>query len=449
MASLSEDELLNSAETEILSHAAVYPSPARAHGLFGQSLANMALRGASMAFRFLLMICLAHYLSASDVGIFVLVYASTSLGILLLGARFDVYSTRAICSGEKNAAAIIRDQMIFHLLLYAIVLPLMLLLFAVHLPGAPPLLPWNLALWFYVLLVLEHSGQECNRLFVALGQPLRATFVFFLRSGAWAALVLPLMFFRHDLRNLQTVWVLWTAGGVACLVWSAYWMRRLGWRSASREKVDWGWIKRGLRPSASYTVALGAVQLITTVDRYFLKATWASDYVGVYGFYSNLTNFVPTFAETGIVSIVLPQLLSSASSRDWKRYGDTMGKLTRGVWVIVGAASLLSIPLVFVVLMLVKRQPIYSAFLPAFAILMVSEVIFTLNNIPHNALYANHKDRQILNWSVVSLVAAVVCYAALAPKYGIYGICVGSIVSSAVVLGGKWWDAWKLRISSV
>jgi O-antigen/teichoic acid export membrane protein len=441
MAGLNEDKLINAAEAEILADLSPDAAPASAQSLFGKSVANMALRSFSMAARFLLMIGLAHYLAPADVGIFTLMYASTTLGILLLGARFDVYSTRAICSNERtNPAVIIRDQIIFHLLVYALILPLMLLVFAAH------ILPWQLVGWFYILLILEHAGQECNRLFVALGQPLRATFVFFVRSGAWAAVVIPLMFYAPSYRSLQIVWVLWTAGGIACLLVSGFWMRSLGWRVAMKEPIDWQWIRRGLKPSASYTVAIGATQLISTLDRYFLAATWKPEFVGVYGFYSNLTNFVPTFAETGIVSIVLPTLLLSAAAKDAELYKRTLGKLTKGVWIICGATSLLACALGPIVLMLVKKSPIYSQFLPAFAILVSSAVVFTLTNIPHNALYANHRDYEIARWSVAALITAVICYAALTPTFGIYGVCFGSLVSSAVILAGKWWESRKLAL---
>ena len=440
MASLSEDELINAAEAEVLSGATAYPRPAQAQAIFGKSVANMALRGVSMAARFLLMIGLAHYLSPADVGVFTLMYATTTLGILLLGARFDVYSTRAICANERtNTAVIICDQIVFHVLVYAAILPLMLLLFVAH------ILPWTLAVWFYGLLILEHSGQECNRLFVALGQPLRATFVFFIRSGAWAVVVIPLMFFAPAYRNLQTVWVMWAAGGVASLLFSGWWMRSLGWRAAIREPIDWGWIKRGLKPSMAFTVAIGAMQLVNTIDRYFLAATWKNEYVGVYGFYANLTNFIPTFAETGIVSIVLPTLLASAASKDWDLYQKTMHKMSRGVWLIVIATALLSGAIAPIVLLLVKKQAIYGHFLPAFAILVAAEVAFTLSFIPHNALYANHKDRAIAYWSVVSLIVAVIGYAALTPRFGVYGVSIGLFASSATLLAGKWWSASKFR----
>ena len=440
MATLNEDQLLNAAEAEVLAQQSPYPRPAREQALFGKSIANMALRGVSMAARFLLMIGLAHYLAPADVGVFTLMYATTTLGILLLGARFDVYSTRAICAGERaNTAVIICDQIVFHLLVYAAILPLMLLLFVAH------LLPWHLAVWFYVLLVLEHAGQECNRLFVALGQPLRATFVFFVRSGAWAAIVIPLMYFVPAWRNLQAVWTLWAAGGVACLLFSAWWMRSLGWRTAIREPVDWTWIKSGLKPSMAFTIAIGATQLVNTIDRYFLAATWKDAYVGVYGFYANLTNFIPTFAETGIVSIVLPSLLAAAASGDEELYEKTMRKMSQGVWLIVVATALLSFAIAPIVLVLVRKSPIYAQFLPAFAILVAAEVVFTLSYVAHNALYAHHRDREIANWSVVSLIVAAVGYAVLTPSLGVYGVSIGLFASSATLLGGKWFEAKKLR----
>lgn len=388
-----------------------------------------------MAGRFLLLLGLAHYLSPDDVGIFSLMYASTTLGTLLLGARFDVYSTRAICSSERGPASIVRDQIVFHLVVYALVLPAILGLFALG------VLPWRLAGWFYALLILEHSGQECFRLFVALSQPLRANCVFFVRSGLWAMLLIAVMLGMPATRSLGTLWIFWATGGVVSLIMAGYWMRSLGWRSAIRERVDWEWIKRGLRPSAAFTVAVGAGTIINTVDRYFIEAHRSADHVGVYAFYSNLTNFVPTFAETGIVSILLPALLASAASSDWASYNATMRKLTRGVWVVVLATVLLSLGIAPVILLLVKKDPIYRQFFPAFGLLLLSAAIATLAFIPHNALYARRRDREIAVWSVASLAVALACYLLLTPPFGMYGATIGSIASSFTLWAGKSWSA--------
>lgn len=433
MPSALDEEIIQATEVEAALPAARGP-------LVGRAIANMALRGLSMAGRFLLLLGLAHYLSPNDVGVFSLMYASTTLGTLFLGARFDVYSTRAICSGERSSpAAIIRDQIVFHLLVYAVVLPAMLLLFALG------VLPWPLAGWFYLLLILEHSGQECFRLFVALGQPLRANFVFFVRSGLWAVALIVLMFAAPGFRSLEALWVLWSVGGVVSLLFAGAWMRSLGWRSAIHERVDWDWIRRGLRPSAAFTLAVGAGTIVNTVDRYFIELNRAHEHVGVYAFYSNLTNFVPTFAETGIVSILLPALLASAVAGDMESYRATMRKLTRGVWVVVAATVVLSLVIAPLVLMLVKKDPIYRQFFPAFGLLLASSAIATIAFIPHNALYARHRDRDIAIWSIASLAVALVCYAALTPQLGIYGVCAGSIASSLTLWLGK---GWACRSSS-
>ena len=319
MSSLLDEEVAGLAEQEAISQSSRKP-------LGRTAVANVALRGTSMAARFLLMIGLAHYLSPDDVGVFGLMYASTTLGTLFLGMRFDVYSTRAICSADRSSpAAVIRDQMVFHLLVYVIALPLMLLLFALR------VLPWQLLAWFYLLLVLEHSGQECMRLFVALSQPLRANFVFFLRSGLWALALIALMLASPAYRNLETLWVAWAIGGVASLVMSGLWMRSLGWRSAIRERVDWDWIRRGLKPSLAFSVAIGASTLITTLDRFFIRRFWGGAHVGVYAFYWNLTNFITTFADTGIISILLPSLLAAAASGDSEAYSSILRRMSKGV----------------------------------------------------------------------------------------------------------------------
>jgi len=438
MPSLNEDELLNAAESEVL-EISPGTGPAKVQAIFGKSVANMALRGLSMAARFVFMIAIAHYLAPDDVGVFVLMYASTTLSILVLGARFDVYSTRALCAGERSSPAVlIRDQIVFHLIVYVFVLPLMLLIFAAG------FLPWNILAWFYVLMILEHASQECNRLFVALGQPLRATFVFFLKSSAWSIVLIPLMIASPRFRTLEWVWITWTAGGVVSLLFSALWMRSLGWRRAIHERIDWQWIKRGIKPSITYTVAIGAVQLVSTLDRYFLKASWSDAHVGVYGFYANLTSFISTFAETGTAAILLPALIAATAAGDWRTYQETMSKLAKGVWIIAIGASLLALGIAPVVLMFLKRAPIYATYLPAFGILVLSAAITTLAVVPHNALYTNHKDGEIATASITSFAVAIIGYALLTPKFGVYGVSYASLISSVVFLAGKWWAAKRM-----
>ena len=56
MASLSEDEIINSAEADVLSELGSDPRLSAPRPIFGKSIANMAIRGTSMAARFLLMI---------------------------------------------------------------------------------------------------------------------------------------------------------------------------------------------------------------------------------------------------------------------------------------------------------------------------------------------------------------------------------------------------------
>ena len=113
--------------------------------------------------------------------------------------------------------------------------------------------------------------------------------------------------------------------------------------------------------------------------------------------------------------------------------------------MVVGVTAVLAFGLGPVVLLFVKKDPIYSQFLPALWILIVSQAAITVGLIPHYALHAHHKDRDVARWSAVSMVSALLCYGALVPTLGMYGACIGSLVSSVVIWLGKEWAAGRER----
>src|SRR5699024_6671877 len=87
------------------------------------------------------------------------------------------------------------------------------------------LLPWSVAPWFFVLVVLEHLGQELNRMLIAMSRQLLAGVVLFLRSGLWAFVVALMFWYSAENRSLELVFYAWAIGScLACLLGlSAFW----------------------------------------------------------------------------------------------------------------------------------------------------------------------------------------------------------------------------------
>ncbi len=174
---------------------------------------NIVLRGTTLSSKFLLMFFLAKFVEPKELGLYGLLTATISYALFLLGLDFYTFTTREIIKRERHEwGGLLKDQGALSLLLYVTVLPLLLFIF---LTG---LLPWYVAGWFFILLVLEHLTQELGRVLIAISEQLFASVVLFLRSGIWAVLVTSIMFFRADTRNLDFVLGAWTLGSFVALL---------------------------------------------------------------------------------------------------------------------------------------------------------------------------------------------------------------------------------------
>ena len=126
-------------------------------------LTNLGLRGTTLVSKFLLIFMLARFLEPAELGLYGLLTVSISYGLYFLGFDFYIFTTREILKAEPSGRGqLLKSQVALSLILYAVFLPLTIVLFGLE------LLPWWLLPWFMALLVLEHITQELNRLLVAL-----------------------------------------------------------------------------------------------------------------------------------------------------------------------------------------------------------------------------------------------------------------------------------------
>ncbi|MBS7691513.1 hypothetical protein I0E98_18065 [Pseudomonas lalucatii] len=207
---------------------------------------NISLRGGTLVSKFLLIFFLARFLEPAEVGLYGLLMASVGYAIYWVGFDFYTFSSREIIGAERKLwGSMLKDQAVFFLFMYVLLLPLLMLVFI------KGLMPWYLAPWFFLLLILEHLGQELNRLLVAISEPLLASFVLFLRSGAWVCVVLPLMWLDPELRKLEAVLAAWSVGvGVACCLGfiRVVHLRLEGWLTA----IDWHWVWKGVKSRSHF-----------------------------------------------------------------------------------------------------------------------------------------------------------------------------------------------------
>lgn len=194
------------------------------------------------------MLVMARYMSPEELGIFGLLSVTIGMAILFLGMNFNAFNAREILARPMgDIPLLIRDQGVFHGLMYVLVMPLLLLVFTAG------FIPWTYLGWFYTLLVLGHISEEIYVLFITLSRPVTANIVLFVRFGAWAYAVSLAGVFMESARNLEVLLLCWVAGELISLIIAAICLKDLPWKRIQTNQVNWLWIRYGFKTSIFFS----------------------------------------------------------------------------------------------------------------------------------------------------------------------------------------------------
>ena len=360
-------------------------------------LSNTALRCVTLACRLLLVLMLAGFLPAADVGLFGLFFISVNFGLILAGLNFHAYSNREMVSADRaTRSRMVFNQLVLYLIAYAVLLPLAIATFTAG------YLPWNLFGLFLAIMVVEHLTYEAYRLFVALGRPLAAGMTGFIRGASWVLLTPPVFYLREDLQSLQTVLVLWLFGGMTTLVYTAILLYRDGY-SLRTAQIDTAWLMRGLRVAAPFFIGTVAVRGIFTVDRYLIEALSSLAVVGVYTFYSGLCVALQGIIDAAIFSFTYPKLIQAANTADEAQFDARLRSLALHCSAATAGLAL-AIYVLATCLIGLLNKPIYLEYLDLLALLLVAYSLFIAGTVVYYGLYAIKADAAILRSKLLALL---------------------------------------------
>lgn len=358
---------------------------------------NIALRGITLASKFLLIFFLAKFLEPKELGLYGLLTVTISYALYLLGFDFYAFTTREILKRERHEwGGLLKDQGALSLVLYMIFLPLLSLIFI------KGLLPWSVAGWFFILLILEHLTQELSRLLITISEQLLASVMLFLRSGIWAVMVTGLMFFRADTRELNVVLGGWALGSFAALVLGSYRLKQLkvsGWH----KKIDWQWISKGLKTAIPLLVATLALRGLFTVDRYWFADLANLDTLGAYVLFMGISSALLSFLDAGVFAFIYPGLISAHHDKDAAAF---RLKLKALLWQTLIFSTAFSIVALLIINPLLGwlNKPLYLEHENLFPWTLLITLLYSLGMIPHYALYAQGLDRPIIHSHIASLL---------------------------------------------
>lgn len=396
---------------------------------FTARLLNVCLRGATLVSKFLLVFMLAKYLQPSALGIYGLLVVTIAYSIYPLGFEFYTFSSRELVRTDlKDRAQKLKNQMSMHAVLYVFVMPILMSLFYFE------FLPWRLAPFFLLLVVLEHLNQEAMRLLIALQCQLVSSIALFLRQGLWALVLVLLMLFYPESRKLDYLLIGWVIGGLLALCLSAYVLLKVSnVKGRLLSRTDWGWVLKGMKIALPLFAASLSVNFIITVDRYWFSFLQGEANLGAYVFYMSIASAMITFMDAGIFSFLYPKLLACHSNKD------NIGFLSglKSMFFQVALVSILFVAIVFFFagwFFSLLGEPVYSENIGVFYILVFMVLLQVFSYIPHYGLYARGEDRGIVVSNVMSVPLFIVSVLLLAQYDTLYAIPIALCIVYGFVL---------------
>lgn len=391
---------------------------------------NLTLRAATLVSKFALIFMLAKFLEPLEVGLYGLLSATVFYVLMALGFDFYTYATREmILTDRKHWAGMLRDQGVFYGITYTALLPPCLLLFWLG------LLPWQLAVWFFPLLALEHLAQELNRLLVAISEPLWASIVLFVRSGAWALAAAAWMWLDPAQRSLEFVLAAWAMGVLAACLLGASRLRELD-ATSLRRAVDRKWIRQGIRIAFPFVLATLSLRALYTVDRYWLEALGGLEVLAAYVLFVGIANAIMSFLDAAVFTFAYPALIAAAGKSDQSDFDRKMRHLARQTLLVTVGLSIAALLCAGPVIDWLDR-PSYAEHFSLLYWTVLSAALSCLSMVPHYGLYARRKDQPIIFSHLASLPIFVAATLASLPLLGMAAVPAAMAVAFLFLLLAK------------
>lgn len=390
---------------------------------------NMGLRGMTLVGKFVLLFFLAKYLAPQDVGLYGFLVVTIAYATYPLGLEFYAYSSREIIKSEPGSRGrILKNQLALHGWLYVVALPLLLMIFYFD------FLSWMMAPWFFTLVVLEHVCQEMMRLLIALEKQLVASITLFIRQGLWAYVVIVLMAFDPECRQLDNVLIAWLAGAATAAVASAFALvKALGGLGFLSEVVDWRWIRRGLKVAIPMFIGTISLNFVTSVDRYWFESLQGREMLGGYVFYMSISAAMMSFLEAGVFFFMYPSIVAAHSAGNEILFKSNLRKMLIHT-VVLAVAFAVGVLLFIDWVLLILQRDVYSGMKNILYVFLVAMFFQALSYIPHYALYAQGRDRAIVAAHVLSVPVFILVVWLAVGWDAFYAVPVGGCVAYMFML---------------
>src|SRR6201999_1242712 len=347
----------------------------RLAAMFGANWSNLvtpflliAIRGLNTVSKFALSLYTARYLGLSDLGIYGLLVAGTTILPAFAGFGTNDWSGR---QAARSSLAQVGPLMTTRLCLsVAFNLGLQMIAYATNaIMGAP--IPWPVMILFSGVALLEHLSDDAAIMLTYRGHVLLSNVLFFLRAGLWPIGVIAIGLMVPAARTLEVLIAGWLIGLV--LMWLmlvAFVTRRGAWAYV---RLDRRLITQGIPQSIPFYLKDMSIAANLYLDRFLVSLLLGLELTGVYTFFWSMANVIHNLSLSAIFLPYLSQLVRSAR--------DSMSEfrelLCRVELRTAGFAATLAVGLVVVLPFIIPYlgRPLLSAYMSVFVIVVIATLL--------------------------------------------------------------------------
>jgi O-antigen/teichoic acid export membrane protein len=399
---------------------------------------NLFLRATSMFAKFLIIVYIGKYLGADALGEYGLFFSTITIAIFFLGMDFYTFNTREIIKHEHNYRfKLIRDQWIFHLLNYIVILPLLLVVFFFD------IIPYKYLFIFYLLLVLEHMSQELYRLYTTLGMPIFANILLFFRTSLWVYIITILWVYdMENIKNLYSIYVAWVIGAFISVVIGFIYLFKLYDKNDLKTKIDWQWVIKGFKISMPFFASTIAFKVIGFTDRYMIDYYMTKNDVGVYTFLSSIANTTQTIVFTVVIMVYYPKLIELYQKNKYIDFEIISRKFLLEVIIYSFAVIIIIIIIINPILIYMNRVE-FSQSITVLWILLFGALVINVSFVFHYILFAKQLDKVIRDITIIGAFLNVGLNIFMIKYYGLVGASISTVVSFCAILILKYKATFK------
>jgi O-antigen/teichoic acid export membrane protein len=194
-------------------------------------------------------------------------------------------------------------------------------------------------------------------------------------------------------------------------------------------------MRSGLRIAAPFVVTTGASMGLLFLDRFIIEAFKGLGPVGIYTFFAGITTSLHTLVNTGVSLIRMPRLVKAHHDGDEPQFRRELGAMAR----ITAASAVFLVALIAVAITPILRlvdKSIYGESLGVFYLLLGAALIRCLADLPIYALYAKHRDLQLLVVNVLAVGVSIAVNLLLVPVLGLLGAAFAAVAGALTLLLG-------------